>query len=277
MKLKLRDWEMSYDDTGGSPATLRKSQDRLPLRMPLLLIHGFPLDRTLWSAQTRGLADVARVIAPDLRGFGESSVPTGAVTMDTYADDLRALLDALGVPRAVIAGLSMGGYIAFAFYRRHASRVGALILADTRAAPDSAEAKKGREDNTVLARAQGTAAVAEKMLPKMLTPQTLAARADVTNAARTLMSRQPVEGVVAALGALRDRPDSTPTLAQIVVPTLIVVGAEDSLTPPQDAEQMRAAIRGAHLAVVPDAAHLANFEQPDTFNQIVREFLHSVG
>jgi pimeloyl-ACP methyl ester carboxylesterase len=115
------------------------------------------------------------------------------------------------------------------------------------------------------------------MLPKMLTPQTLAARADVTNAARTLMSRQPVEGVIAALGALRDRPDSTPTLAQIAVPTLIVVGAEDSLTPPQHAEQMRAAIRGAHLALIPGAAHLANFEQPDTFNQIVREFLHSVG
>ena len=284
MRLKLRDWEMSYDDTGGSPATLRKSQDRLPLRMPLLLIHGFPLDRTLWSAQTAGSL-MSRVIAPDLRGFGESSVPTGAMTMDTYADDLRALLDALGVPRAVIAGLSMGGYIAFAFYRRHASRVGALILADTRAAPDSAEAKKGREENAALARAQGTAAVAEKMLPKMLTPQTLAAHADVTNAARTLMSRQPVEGVVAALGALRDRPDSTPTLAQIAVPTLIVVGAEDSLTPPQDAEQMRAgnsrrAPRGDSRRGAPREFRAAGHVQPNrarvfAFNWIRRHRGHS--
>ena len=263
MKLKLRDLEMSYDDTGGN-------------KIPLLLIHGFPLDRTLWSAQTRGLVDVARVLAPDLRGFGESPLPIGAVTMDTYADDLRDLLDGLGVQRAVIAGLSMGGYIAFAFYRKYASRVRALILADTRAAPDSPEAKKGRDDNVVLAREKGTAAVAEKMFPKMLMPQTIAARADIANATRALMSRQPSEGVVAALIALRDRPDSTPTLGQIVAPTLIVGGAEDTLTPPKDAEQMRDGIRGARLAVIPNAAHLSNFEQPDAFNQTVRAFLQSL-
>jgi 3-oxoadipate enol-lactonase len=263
MKLKLRDFEMAYDDTGGN-------------NIPLLLIHGFPLDRTLWSAQTSALADVARVIAPDLRGFGESSLPTGAVTMETYADDLRDLLNALGVQRAVIAGLSMGGYIAFAFYRKSAARVRALILADTRATPDSPEARKGRDDSAALARAQGTAAVAEKMFPKMLTPKTIAERADVANAARALMARQPVEGVIAALIALRDRPDSMPTLAQIAVPTLIVVGAEDALTPPQDAEQMRDGIRGARLAAIPNAAHLSNFEQPDAFNQIVREFLRAL-
>jgi 3-oxoadipate enol-lactonase len=270
MKLKLRDWQISYDDTGGNNPSAA-------LRMPLLLIHGFPLDRTYWTAQTRALGDVARVIAPDLRGFGESPLPIGAVTMDTYADDLRDLLDGLGVQHAVIAGLSMGGYIAFAFYRKYASRVRALILADTRAAPDSPEAKKGRDDNVALARVQGTGAVAERMFPKMLMPLTIAARADIANAARTLMSRQPVEGVIAALIALRDRPDSTPTLAQIAVPTLIVVGAEDMLTPPKDSEQMRDGVRGAHLEMIPNAAHLSNLEQPDAFNRAVRKFLQSIG
>jgi len=263
MKVKVRGLEMAYEDTGGA-------------RMPLLLIHGFPLDRTLWAAQTRALADVARVIAPDLRGCGESALPGGAVTMDTYADDLRGLLDALGIQRAVIGGLSMGGYVAFAFYRRHAQRVRALILVDTRATPDSPAARQGRDDNAARARNQGVAALAEQMLPKMLTLQTLAARPAIADTARALMARQPVAGVIAALMAMRDRPDSTLTLAEIAAPTLIVVGAEDTLTTPQDAEQMRAAIRGARLATLAGAAHLANSEQPDAFNQVVREFLQSI-
>lgn len=260
MKLKRHNLEISYDDTGSSQTAL-------------LFIHGFPLDRTLWSAQTRAFADVARVIAPDLRGFGESPLPSGPVTMDTYADDLHDLIDALGIPCAVVAGLSMGGYIAFAFYRRYASSVRALILADTRALPDSPEAKKGRDDSVVLARSNGAAAVAKKMFPKMLTAQTIAEDAEVANTVRTLMSRQPAEGVIAALIALRDRPDSTPTLAQVAVPTLIIVGAEDTLTPPKDSEQMRDGIRGAQLAVIPNAAHLSNLEQPEAFNQAVRKFL----
>lgn len=263
MKVKVRGFEMAYDDTNGSG-------------VPLLLIHGFPLDRTLWAAQVRGLADVARVIAPDLRGFGESGMPTGSVTMDTYADDLRGLLDALGVKNAVVAGLSMGGYIAFAFYRKNAARVRGLILADTKAGPDSPEGKKGRDDNIALARAQGAGAVGDKMMPKMLTPKTAAERADIANAARAMMARQSVAAVVSALEAMRDRPDSTPTLAEIKAPTLVVTGAEDALIPPKEAEAMRDAIRGARLVSIPGAAHLANLDQPDTFNAAVREFLKLV-
>ena len=259
MKPKRHNLEISYDDTGSNQTAL-------------LLIHGSPLDRALWSAQTHALADVARVIAPDLRGFGKSPLPSGAVTMDTYADDLHDLLDTLGISRAVVAGLSMGGYVAFAFYRKYSARVRALILADTRAMPDSPEARKGRDDGVALARSKGVAAVTEKMFPKMLTPQTIAEGAGVANAVRTLMSRQPEEGVIAALIALRDRPDSTPTLAQVAVPTLIVVGAEDTLTPPTDSEQMRDGIRDAQLAVIPNAAHLSNLERPEAFNQAVRKF-----
>ena len=263
MKSKIHGFEMAYEDTGA-------------VGTPLLLIHGFPLDRTLWIAQTNGLADIVRVIAPDLRGAGESGLPSGAVTMDTYADDLSALLDSLGVKSAIVGGLSMGGYIAFAFYRKYPHRVRALILADTRAQPDSPEAQKGRDENAALARDKGAGAIADKMLPKMLTPKTLESRPEVGKAVRELMARQPVEGVVAELMALRDRPDSTPTLAQISVPTLIIVGAEDTLTPPNDSEMMRDAIRGARLVAIPNAAHLSNFEQPDVFNSAAREFLKSL-
>lgn len=263
MKINVRGFEMGYEDTGGN-------------NTPLLLIHGFPLDRTLWTAQVRGLADVARVIAPDLRGFGESGMPQGTVTMDTYADDLRGLLDALGIKNAVVAGLSMGGYIALAFYRKNAARVRGLILADTKAGPDSPEGKKGRDDNAALARAQGAGAVGDKMMPKMLTPKTATERPFIVDAARVMMARQSVEGVVAALMAMRDRPDSTPTLAEIAVPTLIVTGAEDTLIPSKEAETLRDALRGARLVSIPGAAHLANFEAPDAFNHAVREFLKSI-
>jgi 3-oxoadipate enol-lactonase len=254
---------MSYDDTGA-------------IGPPLLLVHGFPLDRTLWLAQTHSLADAARVIAPDLRGCGESGMPSGTVTMDAYAGDLNALLDSLGIQSAIIGGLSMGGYIAFAFYRQYPQRVRGLILADTRAQPDSAEGKKGRDENIALVREKGAGAIADKMLPKMLTPKTLEARPEVANAVRSLMARQPVKGIVAQLSALRDRPDSTPTLAQIKVPTLVVVGAEDTLTPPKDSEMMRDAIRGARLVTIPGAAHLSNYEQPQTFDSAVREFVKSL-
>lgn len=264
MRVKVRGFEMAYDDTGGAG-------------MPLLLIHGFPLDRTLWAPQTRGLADVARVIAPDLRGFGESGMPAGAVTMETYANDLRALLDALGIKHAVIGGLSMGGYIALAFYRQYAPRVRALILANTRASADSPEGKQARDESAALAHAQGATAIAAKMLPKMLAPQTIAARSDVVAAARAMMERQSVAGSVAALAAMRDRPDSTPTLAAIAVPTLILTGAEETVIAPQEVQTMREAIHGARLITIAGAAHLSNFEQPDAFNRAVREFLKTIG
>ncbi len=286
MQVKVRGFEMAYEDTGGNAT-------------PLLLIHGFPLDRTLWATQLKGLADVARVIAPDLRGFGGSGMsrttsPTatspegeeskagegvrqsGAVSMDAYADDLRGLLDALGVKNAVVAGLSMGGYIAFAFYRKNAHRVRGLILADTKAGADSVEGRKGRDDNIALARAQGAGAVGDKMMPKMIAPETAAERAAIANAVRAMMARQSVDAVVGALEAMRDRPDSTPMLAEITVPTLVVTGADDTLIPPKEAEAMRDAIRGARLVSIPDAAHLANYEQPDAFNAAVREFLKSI-
>lgn len=263
MKAKIRGFEMAYDDTGGSA-------------IPLLLIHAFPFDRTMWAAQLRELADAARVVAPDLRGFGESGFPGGAVTMDTYADDLIALLDALSIKNAVVAGLSMGGYVAFAFFRKYQPRARGLILANTKAGPDTPEGKKARDDNAALARSQSAAAVGAKMMPNMLTPKTAEERSELASSVRATMGRQSVEGVVAALLAMRDRPDSTPTLAQITVPTLILSGAEDTLIPPKEAELMRDGIPGARLVSIPGAAHLENVEQPDAFNAAVRAFLKSI-
>jgi len=263
MKIKVRGFEMAYDDTGGNG-------------IPLLLIHGFPLDRTYWATQVKALVDVARVIAPDLRGFGESTMSGDAVSIDTYADDLRALLDGLGIKHAVVAGLSMGGYIAFAFYRKNPERVRGLILANTKAGADSSEGKKGRDDNAMLAREKGVAAVAEKMFPKMLTPKTATEQPDLAANINAMMTRQSVAGVVGALGAMRDRPDSTPTLAEISVPTLVITGSEDNLIPPKESELMRDGIRGARLVVIPGAAHLSNIERAVEFNQEVREFLKSM-
>jgi len=263
MKNKIHGFEMAYEDTGGNGK-------------PLLLIHGFPLDRTLWASQVKGLADAARVIAPDLRGLGESAMPAGDVTVDAYADDLAALLDSLGVKSAVVAGLSMGGYIAFAFYRKFPARVRGLILANTKAGADSPEGKKGRDDNAALAREKGAGAIGERMLPKMLTPKALAERPDLKKSVSDMMARQPVPGVVGALMAMRDRPDSTPTLAQISVPTLVITGAEDTLLPPKESEFIRDGIRGAKFAMLDGAAHLSNVEQPDAFNRAVKEFLKTV-
>ncbi len=242
--------------------------------IPLLLIHGFLLDRTSWTAQLRGIK--ARTIAPDLCGFGKSPMLSPAVTIDTYAEDMRVVLDELNIKNAVIAGLSMGGYITLAFYRKYPQYVRALILANTRAGPDSAEGKKGRDENVALVKAKGVPALAEKLMPKMLTPKTTRERPEIAKSVGSMLSRQPVVGTIPALLAMRDRPDAMPALAQISVPTLIITGSEDILLPPQEAELMRDGLRGAKLVVIPGAAHLSNIDQPDAFNQAVNDFLKTI-
>ena len=261
MKARVAGLEMAYDESNSGI-------------IPLLLIHGFPLDRTLWIYQLRGMN--ALTIAPDLRGFGESAMDSGGATIDTYAEDLRALLDTLKIKNAIIAGLSMGGYITLAFYRKYPQYVRALILANTRASADSAEAKKGRDDNIELAREQDVAAVAEKIMPKLLTYKTMSEQPETVKHVSAMMSRQSVGGVIAALIAMRDRIDSTPTLAQVSVPTLIISGSEDNLISPKESELMRHGIAGAKLVLIPDAAHLSNIDQPDAFNRAVNDFLKTI-
>lgn len=242
--------ELALDDRGSGPA--------------LLFVHGYPLDGGLWRHQA-GAFPGWRTLIPDLRGLGRSDAPDLGYSMATYADDLAALLDAIGVDDVVLAGLSMGGYVAFEFLRRHRPRVRALVLADTRATADSAEGRKGREEAMADVRVGGAPLIAEQMLPKLLAK---GAPRSLCDDVRAMMAAAPVPGILGALAAMRDRPDSTdllPTLAGM--PTLIVVGAEDALTPPRDAEGMAKAIPGAKLAVIPGAGHLAPLEQPEAFNR----------
>jgi pimeloyl-ACP methyl ester carboxylesterase len=257
MKVMIGGRELSWTDTEGEG-------------LPLVLLHGYPLDSTSWSGQSLDLADVARVIAPDLAGFGGTALPDGPVTIDGYALDVLHLLDHLKVGQAVVCGVSMGGYVALALQRQFPVRVRGLVLVDTRAGADSADAKAGRDEAIELARTGGAAAIADKMLPRLLSPSAPAAQ---VSALRGVIVRQRVEGLVAAVAAMRDRPDATGGLAAIDVPTLIAHGLEDTLIPFSEAEILLAGIKGADLAKIAGAAHLPNLERPDAFNAALREFL----
>jgi 3-oxoadipate enol-lactonase len=254
---------LAYGDRGSE-------QDRV-----LLLVHGFPLDRRLWAAQASALATMTRVITPDLRGHGKSAIVPGPFTMDQHADDLAALLDYLKIRRAVVAGLSMGAYVAFAFWRRYPERVRGLILADTRAEPDSAAARAGRDAALAKVQQTGAAAYADEMLPRLLAPDSLA-DGKIVGAARKMMAEQPAAGIIGALGGLRDRADSRVTLPTITVPTLVIAGDADVITPPADAQAMAAAIPGARFVVIPKAGHLSPLENPRAFNAAVRVFLRGL-
>ena len=245
--------------------------------VPLLLVHGFPHDHALWSTQLDALSGTARLIAPDLRGLGrsEGAGPGSASpgSMDRYADDLACVLDAMGVQRAAVAGLSMGGYVAFALWRRHRRRVRALVLADTRPGADGEEARAKRREMIALAREQGADAVAERMIEGRVGKRTRARSPELVASVRAMLARQPVPGIVAALEAMIERPDSTADLATIDVPTLIVVGDEDVLTPPSEARAMHAHIAGSRLEVLAGAGHVSPLERPAAFNQVLGEFL----
>lgn len=242
---------------------------------PVLFLHGFPHNRGLWAPQLGALAAPARTICMDLRGFGESGA--GAHDgVDGYADDAAALLDTLGVERAVVVGLSMGGYATFAFWRRHRARVRALVLCDTRATADSEAQRAARREMLALVREGGSAAIANQMITGMVGRTTRTKNPELADELHRMMSRAPLDGVLGALHALTTRPDSTPTLATIDVPTLIVVGDEDALTPVPDARAMHLAIAGSRLEVIAGAGHVSNMERPATFNHVLSEFLVSL-
>ena len=250
--------ELVYDDVGTG--------------LPVLWVHGFPLNRSYWDPQTSALLDHSRCIAPDLRGFGESTAAP-PWSMDQYADDMAGLLDNLGIRQAVVAGLSMGGYVAFALWRRHRARVRALILADTRAGADSDEGRRKRRETIALAREEGSGAVADAQVTGLVGRTTRERHPQVVQHLRQILASAPVDGIVGATEAMMERPDSTPLLATIDVPTLVVVGEEDVVTPPSEARLMHAAIRGSRLETIARAGHASSFERPAAFNHVVGEFL----
>lgn len=241
----------------------------------ILLVHGFPLDRSMWKAQVEALAGEYRVIAPDLRGFGGSEFGDAdprSMELDVYAADLAAMLDALNVEQVTLGGLSMGGYIAFAFLRAYAPRVSRLMLLNTKATPDTPEGRDGRFALMERVEREGARAAADAMLPRMFA----APEEQVPDAwarARAMMLGASVPGIVGALQALATRPDSTPDLSAIHMPTLILVGEHDVLTPPSDAHAMHAVIRHSRIAQIPACGHLSSVERPLAVNETVLHFL----
>ena len=253
-----------YDDTG--PAGHDSA---------VVFLHGFPHHRGFWAPQLAELGARYRCIAPDLRGFGQTP-PAAPHSMDRYADDVVELLDALGVARAAVVGLSMGGYVAFALWRRHRERVAALVLADTRAGTDTEDARAKRRALMRLARTAGSDAVADSQLPGSIGRATRDEEPERVLALLGLLAAASVAGIVGALEAMLARPDSTDTLETIDVPTLVVVGSDDAITRPAESRAMHARVPGSRLVVVPQAGHLSSFEQPAAFNLALGDFLATV-
>lgn len=251
--------------------------DDLGIGMPVVFLHAFPLDRTMWAPQTSALVAGWRCIAPDFRGFGEStSGKSEPASMDRYASDVIGVLDTLRVERAVFVGLSMGGYVAFSIWRQHRSRVRALALADTKAGADDQTARTKRDELIDVARTKGSEAVAGIQVSKLVGKSTQEKHPDIYDAANNLMAVAPADGVIAALRAMKDRPDSTPILSTIDVPTLILVGDEDVVTPVAEARAMHASIAGSRLEVLAGVGHLSSLERPAAFNTVLAEFLSSL-
>jgi len=258
--IRVGDIQLAYTDTG--------------LGQPVVLLHGYPFNRTLWTEQVGALSNRYRVITPDLRGLGESDATPGAATMNRMAQDVAALLDHLEISRAVIGGLSMGGYVALAFYKQFPSRVRALVLADTRAQADTEEGKQTRFQQADKARAEGMAGIADSMLPKLLTPETVSKRPEMVKRVRDMMLKTKPEGAAGALLGMADRDDQTSLLSQITCPALILVGREDPITPVRDSEKMNREIAGSRLMVIENAAHVSNLERTEQFNDELIRFLN---
>jgi len=239
---------------------------------PLLFVHGFPLDHEQWRPQLEHFT-AWHCLAPDLRGVRGGDPPAAGYSMGVYADDLVAMLDVGGIRRAVCCGLSMGGYVLFELMRRHPERVAGLVLSDTKSEPDTPEGKAGRDALMQVAEREGAAAIVERLLPKLVGPTTRARRPHLVEAVRVMAARLEVPGLVGALRAMRERPDSGPLLEQVRVPTLVVCGSEDEITPAAGMRAMAQRIRGAEYVEVPEAGHLAPLERPEFVNRALEDFL----
>lgn len=242
---------------------------------PVVLLHGFPLSSEMWRPQLDPVPDGWRYIAPDLAGFGGSSRLLPTATMDGFADDVVGLLDHLEIERAAIGGLSMGGYVTFALYRRAPERFTAVVLANTRAQADTPEGRQGRLKMRQLVNENGVSAVADQMLPKLLGETSRRKRPQLQRRVRALIEANSAPGVAGAIDAMIERPDSTSMLSAISHPTLIVTGDEDTLIPVADAETMAKYISRSRLVVLEGAGHLSNLEVPEEFSEALRDFLAS--
>jgi pimeloyl-ACP methyl ester carboxylesterase len=264
MKTSVNGVNLAYDDKG--------------MGLPIIFLHAFPLNRTMWDGELAALLIEGRyrLVSLDWRGFGESDSPTGISTMELFADDVAGLMDALGMQEAVLCGLSMGGYAAFAFLRKYPQRVKALILADTRPGADTDEAKANRENVARLAESEGTEAIANLQIPRLLGEYTQREHPEVELRVRQMINMATPEGIAAASRGMAQRADSTDLLASISCPTLVLVGEQDTLTPPQVAQDYASRIANARFGTILNAGHLSNIEQPESFLTAVSDFLRTV-
>ena len=252
-------------DWKGQPVRIRE----MGAGPPVVLVHGYPLDGAMWSGVARALAPRFRVCKPDLPGRGDTAAPSEG-RLEDYADFVAAILDKVG-GRAGLAGFSMGGYVSLAVARRGHPALGALALVDTRASADDEAGRAKRDEAITTVRAHGAAAIAEAMLPRLLAPASLT-RGDLAERVNRIMTRQKPETIEGDLAAMRDRSDARDVLAGIAVPTLVVVGEADALTPPPDSEAMAAAIPGARLVRISEAGHLTPMERPGAVSAALGDF-----
>jgi len=259
MQVRSGDTDIIYEVRGKGP--------------DLVLLHPFPANHEVWSAVAEPLSSVYRVILPDLRGLGSSGPGEGIATMEMHANDVLRVCEDAGVERAVFAGNSIGGYILFEFWRRFRERVSALILVDTKASPDTEEARKTRlaAADDVLKR--GTEPFINAQLPKLLGESTRRNRPDQVDQAKKLMMKSSAAGIAAVQSGMAERPDSTPTLRMIDVPTLLLVGEEDGVTPAAEMELIHRNVRGSEMRRIPQAGHYSPFERPEDVHRAMREFL----
>jgi 3-oxoadipate enol-lactonase len=250
--------DIGYDDIGTG--------------QPVLFIHAFPLNRTMWAPQVSALVERCRCVAADLRGFGDSTLG-GEASIATYADDLASLLDHLQIEQAVVVGCSMGGYVALAMWRQHPNRVRGLVLSDTKSPADSDEIRARRKTLIATANEEGSLGVANVQIPSLVGKTTREKQPDTYDAVHRMMAQAKPAAIVGAIEAMMTRPDSTPMLPTITVPTLIVVGDEDVPTPVKESRAMHSAIPGSLLQVITQAGHLPNVERPAAFNHVLSEFL----
>lgn len=246
---------------------------------PVILLHAFPLTADMWRPQLERVPDGWRFVAPDLRGFGPAVAPPSAssapLSLTDMAADVIAFLDALEIDRAVIGGLSMGGYLTMALYRSDPDRFSAMLLANTKASADTSEGRAGRDKMAELVRRDGPRGVADQMLPKLLGETSHRARPHLEPLVRRLIESNTPDGIVAALHAMKERPDSTATLERAAVPALVITGEEDTLIPVADSERMHRLLPRAYFVVLPAAGHLSSLEVPDDFSETLGNFLNA--
>jgi 3-oxoadipate enol-lactonase len=241
----------------------------------VVLLHAFPIGANLWEPQMRAVPQGWRLITPDLRGFGGSTEldSVGALSISDYADDVVDLLGELAIQRAVIGGCSMGGYATLALYQAAPQLFDGLVLANTRAGADSPESRANRRNMLAVVDREGPSGIAREMMPKLIGKTTTEGNSTVEAFVRRLIKQQSPIAIRGAIHRMMHRPDSTPLLAQVAVPTLVITGAEDEMIPVEESRRMASAVPGAKLVIVPGAGHLANLEQPEAFNDALNAFL----